>query len=349
VNESNTALWLTRPGTAFEVGPAPAAAPGKGEIAVRVRALGLNFVDAMPAFGYRVVLPWLRFPAIVGSDVAGEVIAIGDGVTRFEVGDRVLGHAVGVERNRNRAAEGAFQLQVVLSDYMSTPIPDAMSFEEACVLPLTLSTAATGLFQHDHLGLALPSAAAAPRGEWVLVWGGATAVGSNAIQLARNAGYDVVATASSRNAGHLRDLGASAVDRTSRTAVKELLAIIGDKPVAGSIAIGSGSLGPTIQVAARSNGSRRVVTAQPDRIARVLALAAGAPFRGVSVSGIWGGTLKDNEVGPAIYQNFLPGALASGAYRAAPSPKVVGHGLAAIPDALKQVRGVSAQKIVVTV
>jgi hypothetical protein len=71
----------------------------------------------------------------------------------------------------------------------------------------------------------------------------------------------------------------------------------------------------------------------------------------VHVSVIWGATtLKDNEVGPAIYLDFLPAALAAGAYRAAPDATVVGDGLARIPDALRQLRrGRSAQKLVVSV
>jgi hypothetical protein len=68
------------------------------------------------------------------------------------------------------------------------------------------------------------------------------------------------------------------------------------------------------------------------------------------VSGIWGGTLKDNEVGPGIYADFLPAALASGTYRAAPAALVVGEGLEQIPSALDQLRkGVSARKLVVRV
>jgi hypothetical protein len=68
------------------------------------------------------------------------------------------------------------------------------------------------------------------------------------------------------------------------------------------------------------------------------------------VSGIWGGTLKDNEVGPAIYRDFLPLALASGAYRAEPKAIIAGHGLSEIPGALQQLRkGVSAKKLVVSI
>jgi NADPH:quinone reductase-like Zn-dependent oxidoreductase len=349
LTEPNEALWLPRRGAKFQVGPAPDRAPGPGQIVVRVRAVGLNLVDAIPGFAYRFVAPWLSFPAIVGCDVAGDVIAVGSGVTRFRIGDRVLGHALGLERDRNDPAEGAFQLHVVLLEYMSSPLADDLPFERAAVLPLTLSTAATGLFQEDHLGLALPQADAPQRAETVLVWGGATAVGGNAIQLARNAGYRVVTSCSPRNEAHVRSLGAErVVDRRSATAVEELVTAVGDSPLAGSIAIGRGSLRPTVAVAARTHGTRRVVSAQPEALARMLGRLARARSQGVTVSGIWGGTLKDNEVGPAIYRDFLPAALARGDYQAAPGPVVVGHGLAAIPGGLSRVREANASKLVVT-
>ena len=243
---------------------------------------------------------------------------------------------------------GAFQHYVVLLAYMASPIPDSLSFAKAAVLPLQLSTAATGLFQKDGLGLALPTANPTPRNETVLVWGGSTGVGCNAIQLARSAGYRVVATASPHNFDLLRRLGASAVvDRHSPSAVDDLVTAIGQGPLAGSLAIGAGSLPKVMQVAARAPGARRVSSAAPGLVTRLLSLRAPT---GVTVSGIWGGSLKDNEVGPAIYADFLPTALASGAYQAAPPAEIVGDGLEAIPAGLKRLRrGVSARKLVVTI
>jgi NADPH:quinone reductase-like Zn-dependent oxidoreductase len=348
MSPQNTALWLPKRGGAFEVGPAPYTPPAADEVVVRVRAVAVNPIDGLPGFLYRLALPWLAFPAVVGSDVAGEVVETGAGVTRLRPGDRVLGHAFGVDKSRNRAAESAFQHYVVLMQHMVSPLPDSLTFARAAVLPLALSTAATGMFQRDHLGLALPGAEPADRAETVLVWGGSTSVGSNAIQLARNAGYRVVATASPHNFEHVRALGAAhAVDRTSPTAVRELLELIGDGPLAGTLAIGSGSLPRTIAIAARAPGTRRIASAQPALFTHLM--RPRARRHGVRVSSIWGGTLKDNEVGPAVYTGFLPAALATGAYRAAPDATVVGHGLAHIPDALRELKGgVSARKLVVT-
>jgi hypothetical protein len=212
-----------------------------------------------------------------------------------------------------------------------------------------MSTAATGLFQQDQLGLAMPTLGAPERGETVLVWGGSTSVGANAIQLARNAGYRVVATASRRNFDYVSSLGAAgAVDYHDRDAVAQLTALIGDSPLAGALAIGAGSFGPTIELAGRLAGAEKVATAQP---ALLVSLHRGrAQRKGVELSAIWGGSLKNNEVGPGIYVDFLPAALTSGAYRASPEPLVVGEGLDQIPVGMTRLKnGVSAAKVVVTI
>jgi NADPH:quinone reductase-like Zn-dependent oxidoreductase len=349
MTHENRALWLPKRGAKFEVGPAPYTPPGPDEVVVRVHAVAVNPVDGMPGFAYRVVLPWLTFPAVIGADVAGEVVEAGAGVTRLHPGDRVLGHAVGLERSRNRAAEGAFQKYTVLMQHMVSPIPGDLSFEQAAVLPLALSTAATGLFQPDHLALPLPTIGPPDRHETVLVWGASTSVGSNAVQLARSAGYRVIATASPRNFDYVRSLGAAAAaDYHRRGAVDEIIDALGDSPLAGTIAIGSGSLSPALSIASRAPGRRRVVSASPSPITRLR--SAWVRRRGVQLTGIWGGTLKDNEVGPGIYVDFLPAALASGTYRTAPEAVVVGAGLDQIPDAIRQLRqGVSAKKLVVRV
>ena len=346
---TNEALWLPKRGGDLAVGTATYTTPNAGEVVVRTRAVAVNFVDAMPGFAYRFVLPWLTFPAVIGSDVAGEVVEVGAGVTRLHIGDRVVAHAVGSEKSRNTPAEGAFQHYVVLMAQMVAPLPDSLPFEQAAVLPLAMSTASCGLFQKNQLALALPTSSPADRHETVLVWGASTSVGINAIQLARNAGYRVVATSSPHHFDWLRSLGAAEViDRTSSDVVDELVAAIGDQSLAGVLAIGAGSLSPAIEIAARMPGSKRVSSAHPTPITNVRARLARR--RGVTVSTIWGGTLKDNEVGPAIYSDFLPAALASGAYRAEPVATVVGDGLASIPAALDRLReGISATKLVVRI
>ena len=252
---------------------------------------------------------------------------------------------------------------------MAAPIPDAMSYESAAVLPLAVSTAACGLFQKDHLALQHPSVPPKPTGKTLLVWGGSTSVGSNAIQLAVAAGYEVFATASPRNFDYVRRLGASqAFDYASKTVVRDIVAALRGKTCAGAIAIGMGANAPCFDIVHESHGDKFVSTASgpfalsdlPERggltpsmifafVSSGIALAIKARMQGVRTKFIFGDSLADNEVGPMIYRDFLPRALAEGAYVAAPDPVVVGHGLAAIQPAFDaQSRGVSAAKIVVT-
>ncbi len=127
------------------------------------RAVAVNPVDWIVQDIGRLIFTWIKPPFVLGSDLAGEVVQVGSAVTRFCVGDRVLAHAAGMDKSRNRAAEGAFQDSTVVLERMTSLIPTTMSYEDAAVLPLALSTAACGLFQQHHLSLAHPRKAPARR------------------------------------------------------------------------------------------------------------------------------------------------------------------------------------------
>jgi NADPH:quinone reductase-like Zn-dependent oxidoreductase len=368
---ANTAAWFVAKRRPLEVGPAPYTAPGAGEIVVRVRAVAVNPVDwAIPILG-AMMFPWLKPPTVLGEDVAGEVAEVGEGVSRFKSGDRVVAHALGLNRNRNRAAEGAFQIYCVVSAQMASPIPGDLSFESAAVLPLGLSTAACGLFQKDFLALDLPSAEATPTGKALLIWGGATSVGVNAIQLAAAAGYEVFTTASPHNFDYLRSLGASRVfDYRGGTVVNDIVAALAGKTLAGALAIATGSTGACLDIVHAAKGDKFVAIAGAPIslselgsggtlaiVLRMLPRMLSANLsdwlksrpRGIGAKFIFGGSLADNEVGPAIYVDFLPRALAEGRYTAAPPALVVGAGLEAIETGFAvQRQGMSAQKVVVS-
>ncbi len=345
----NQALWLQSRRGRWTVGPAPIPSAGAREIVVRVRAVAVNPVDVVPGLARAIIAPWLRYPTVLGSDVAGDVVDVGADVDHLAVGDRVLGHALSFEKRHNRAAEGGFQNHTVLNAHMASPIPAHVSYEQAAVVPLGVSTAACGLFESHLLALTPPHADAAATGHSVVVWGASTSVGSNAVQLAVNAGYRVLATASPHNFDYVRGLGAAeVVDYHSPDAVTNLLASLRGRELAGVLAIGRGSVRPCVDIAAGTDGAKRVATTTPHVAASWQRRQARR--RGVRVGSIWGGTLADNDVGPAIYETFLPAALASGTFRPAPPPHVTGTGLDCIPDALATLRkGVSASKIVVTV
>jgi NADPH:quinone reductase-like Zn-dependent oxidoreductase len=184
----------------------------------------------------------LKYPFVLGLDVAGEVVKVGKNVKRFQVGDRVLGFCRGVDEKVNSSAEGAFQNYTVLQTDLTSHIPSSVTYESASVVPLGVATAAAGLFQNDQLGLQYPTVPSKPTGETLLVWGGSTSVGCNTIQLAVAAGYEVFTTSSPRNFDYVQKLGASRVfDYNSKTAVQDIISAFKGKKAAGAMAIGKGA------------------------------------------------------------------------------------------------------------
>ena len=106
---------------------------------------------------------------------------------------------------------GGFQLYTVAFEITVSPIPDDIPYERAVVLPLSISTAAAGLYQKDFLALPYPTVAPMRTEKTILVWGGSSSVGSTVIQFAVASGLDVAATASSRNLEYVKALGAKRV------------------------------------------------------------------------------------------------------------------------------------------
>ncbi|MFT4228909.1 MAG: NADP-dependent oxidoreductase [Microbacterium sp.] len=171
------------------VGEVPDAAPAPGEVAVRVRAAGLNPVDTKLRSGF--IGSDAPFPRRIGSDVAGTVEAVGDGAVYWDgtpvaVGDEVLGRAHGSVAERAIASAGEL-----------TRRPDAVPVETAGGLWIAGLTAVS----------CLVTVPVGPE-DTVLVGGAAGGVGLVVVQLARAAGARVVGTASARNHELLRSLGA---------------------------------------------------------------------------------------------------------------------------------------------
>lgn len=335
---NNTAAVITHAKAhPFVVEPAPVWTPGANEILVKNEAVAINPVDGNLQYG--AFFP-LNYPTILGQDVAGVVVALGPGVTRFQVGDRVVGHATSMTSGRKQ--DGGFQHYTTLQTNMVSPIPATMPYETAVVLPLGLSTAAAGLFQKNFLNLQRPlEPARQSTGQTLLVWGGASSVGSNAIQLAVAAGYEVITTASAHNFDYVKKLGASQVfDYNSPTVHEDLLDAFKSKTLAGVMdCIGAPAWAICVDVALKTPGNKFVATAKrgfPD------------PPEGVTLQAVFGLTIKDDDTGKAVYEDFLPKALESGSYKPAPEPLVAGHGLESVQAAVDLHRaGVSARKIVV--
>jgi NADPH2:quinone reductase len=166
-------------------------APGNGEVLIRVRAAGVNFADTMTTEGRYYIRP--RFPQVPGLEVAGEVEALGAGVSGLVPGERVM--AV-LPQGGGYAEKCVARLEYV------TPIPAGLDYTEAAALPVQAVTA-------DQV---LHVAGRVRPGEWVLVHSAAGGTGSLLVQLAKLAGARVIATAGSRRRLELAaNLGADAL------------------------------------------------------------------------------------------------------------------------------------------
>jgi NADPH:quinone reductase-like Zn-dependent oxidoreductase len=138
-----------------------------------------------------------EYPFILGYDTAGEVVEVGANVTKLSVGPRIIAQGSGSLRGKTAAA--AYQRFTVVPQLPVCPIPESEIFEQACVLPLALSTAAVGLYPPGFLEFEFPSLTPKRSGKTLLVWGGSSSLGCCAIQLTVASGLDVVTTCSARN------------------------------------------------------------------------------------------------------------------------------------------------------
>lgn len=216
-----------------------------------------------------------------------------------------------------------------------------MSFTEAAVFPLCISTAAMGLFSREYLGLPFPTLNPTDSGRSVFVWGGSSAVGSNAIQLSKAAGFKVVTTCSSRNIEFVKSIGVDKVfDYNSSSVIEDVITEL-DRGICAGIFHAAGTVTPSLQIARASKQKPFVAFVAP---------LEDAP-NDIEAKFIFasGGSVIYHEISPATFGGFLPDALASDAYKVAPNPQLVPNkGIEGIQEGLNVLKqGVSAKKIVV--
>jgi NADPH2:quinone reductase len=200
----------------LQLAEVPEPEPAAGQVKVRLRAAGVNPVDAK--LRSRGVFFDNALPAVLGCDGAGTVESLGGGVTGLEQGDAVWFCHGGLGREQGNYAE-----VTVLPAGVARRKPDSLSFEQAAAAPLVLITAWEALF--DRAGLR--------SGQTVLIHGGTGGVGHVAVQLARHAGARVCTTVGSdTNAELARSLGAElAIDYTKGAFVDAVLDWTGGRGV----------------------------------------------------------------------------------------------------------------------
>lgn len=167
----------------------PESQPGPGEVRIRVIAAGVNPIDWKIRRGYMA----LPLPMTVGSDVAGVVDAVGQGVDSFQPEDEVFGKA--------SAGQGGYAEYTVVNSTQIAQKPKSIGFIESAAIPTAGLAAWQSLF--DIAGL--------ERGQTVLIHGAAGGVGSFAVQFAKWKGAYVIGTASSKNAEFLKGIGCDEV------------------------------------------------------------------------------------------------------------------------------------------
>jgi len=173
--ETMTAIQIEGKGGPETLGPreTPVPRPGAGQVLIAVAAAGVNRPDVLQRQGL--------YPApkghseILGLEVAGTVAALGDGVTRFSVGDQVMALVNG----------GGYAQYCLAEAPAALPIPAGLSMIEAAAVPETFFTVWHNVFER----------AALKPGEWFMIHGGTSGIGVTAIQLAKSFGAKVIATA----------------------------------------------------------------------------------------------------------------------------------------------------------
>lgn len=363
--------------------------------AVRVGAAAISLLDAAVPRAGKFLQGHSDYPRILGCDLAGEVVQIGWRHVRpvgIQIGDRVLGLALGavttdsdpVERflNQEHATfEKAFQQYSLVRVHLACLIPDTITYEQACVFPLTMTIAANALFHEDYLELCRPTIP--PRepdasSDVVIITAGASSVGCHAIQLACAAGYWVYSTASPEHFKTVQEYGARRIfDFRSRRLASRILSAMreGNRRIAGAVAIGNESVEICRKVFSKYKGgnglrdnnkfiaftefpSTATYHSLPFTLARYIGSTAMRKTLNNIRSSVAGVQIKPialqylgshkNEITRMVFQDFLPRALASDQHLLAPHPKVVGKGLDKVQEAFDVLDEGLAEKPVVT-
>ncbi|WP_119696572.1 NADP-dependent oxidoreductase [Microbacterium halotolerans] len=176
------------------LGDADTPTPGRGQVLVRVRAAAANAMDWKIRRGEMRTMTGRRFPRSVGHDFAGIIEQVGEGVTRLEVGDEVLGAA------RLRQA-GAFAELVIADEQSVAHKPDAVSFAQAATLPVIGLTAYQAVTKAGRL----------QPGQDIFINGCLGGVGRVAVQVATGAGASVTGSCRSGSEADARQLGVDTV------------------------------------------------------------------------------------------------------------------------------------------
>ncbi|MGX5218082.1 NAD(P)H-quinone oxidoreductase [Pseudomonas segetis] len=188
-----TLIEITEPGGPEVLQPRQTAvpSPGAGEVLIKVQAAGVNRPDVIQRAGKYPMKPGMS--PIPGLEIAGEVVALGEGVSAFKLGDKVCALTNG----------GGYAQYCVAPAGQTLPIPDGLDWVQAAAIPETFFTVWANVF-----GLG-----GASKGQRVLIHGGTSGIGTTALMLCREFGIEAFATAGSeQKCAAIRELGAEPIN-----------------------------------------------------------------------------------------------------------------------------------------
>jgi NADPH:quinone reductase-like Zn-dependent oxidoreductase len=348
---TNLAAVLTSPDSSFTVSEAPYSTPYENEIVVKVHAIAINPADT----GIQKVPGRINhYPAILGCDVAGEVVEVGNTAAKhYNTGDRVVGAASPLRPRPNGLyATSGFQQYVVITLPAASKIPAGVAYTDASVLPLATNTAASCLFPQDMLGLDLPVLENKPTGSkgTLLVWGASSSVGIIGVQLARAAGYHVLGIASTHNHDLVRSAGATTVfDQAEGDLISKVTDHLKstDTPIVGAYAAiaNEATLVPLCEILHACTEAGLLTR---KFIASVFPNTEQYARHGVEIKLNFASALGDDKSVERKVWQWVEHGLASGEMKCLPPPQVVGNGLESVDGAVEMMkRGVSGKKLVV--
>ncbi|KXS14295.1 GroES-like protein [Gonapodya prolifera JEL478] len=341
------AATIPTPGAQHVVVDRSLPAVQSGEVAIRITATAINPVD-WKMRDYRAFIS--VYPAVVGSDAAGEIAAVGPDVVGFAEGDRVFFQ--GIIGNYDSST---FQQYCKMPAALVAKTPKNISDDQAAGISLATVAVVTGFYDKTGSGLPAPWDKGGDKvgaGKAIVVIGGSSSVGQYAIQFARLSGFTkIVTNASAKHADHLKSLGATDVlDRTTATP-EAFKAALGGLPLAfvyDSISDKSTQkLSVSILQATATAGSHVVTVGRPDEEAAKQGQEQEPKVTIRNILGLGSSPALRHLSEPMV--KFLggeEGVVAKGLY--VPNrPLVVPGGLSAVEAALeKNKKGVSGEKVV---
>ena len=183
---------------AFEIMQLPLPEAKPGEVLIQVAYAGINPADWKFRESLLAQHVNIQFPAVLGNDVSGVVVAVGEGVTRFTPGDKVFAFT-----NITEGSPGSYAEYVAVTENRVAAVPEQVSLKSAAVIPCAALTSWQGLFKKDRGNL--------QAGQKILINGGSGGLGSYAVQFAKWAGAEVAATCGTGNLEYVQSLGADLV------------------------------------------------------------------------------------------------------------------------------------------